>query len=997
MTITQAESGLSNDEYAALTGSSIGPAYRVTRYAGARKMIGMPHTLDNRYYAPTTGLPAPVLVVGFDALEFLGKLTYVSISDVIHITQVTPTFGTGIHSGTLADTQTLATATVTLGAPTPMPIASLATNGSLLRLFYVASNGFISYRDSTDGLNFGSEVQFQYVPWDRAITDSTISQTSTVYAYVNFLAATSPTCVHVARYYRNSLGDGGDGFCYRFYTYEYAPSTAGTQAATWYEIYSDITWQHRMHEMDAVRYNGQDIILVSTFLPERPGVKTVGRSVQKLGYSQSGLISFRYSLLGRSWSDHYRVDTLDMTGPNLFRVHGRLSIVDNLVVATAVSQDGADYLSDQAIAPFGSVRTYTTKDGRFWSSGRILYDPWAFFYVDKAAHDSDVYLRPNGYKLVGQDGWLMRFSWYSYQVGAWPHIGPGTTAGQFDLTPLINDYSASVNDSFQSSLTLNRFESDGLADLGTLHLSGAEIVQPGDILTHEWGYFSASAGVPYYVLVATTEVDSVEIESQTPVQNIIIHDRDRLAWMSDKYKSEQSYQWNDPGVGYDTWSDTTNTGYGGMTHSADQSSGTLRTDGGGLIVSSNNVQAIAFSTFVDEMWNGGSEVFLSFPASADAALPSTSQYAGIVFRARDKDNYWQVILYPSLIDGSTGSVTFPAQIRVKEIRGGVIQTEPSGVAIGTIFTTYNPGTGNTPMLVSANNSNQPIGLRVRFHYGTLDVYFAPSNSVNWYWVGTYLMYGSHITPDPIHTPGWLKKSPQDSGFVGQIGLGYSDTDTWPVPDAAIISLVTEIDQSLYPTPLGVPFLPYGLNNNSAHLDVGPGLAPVIIDPCSPLTFPVGWTIDYGTTATPIADDSGYTPTGVMTVGALHEGSDGSYQYLFYAHYDVPAGKNVKSFGMYLGAEGGGGQGELSIYGDYADGTQAPLGACIHTANFGRTAWFLASQGTTADRANGRDEVASFRKLRLVTLVSSFALYTATDLVDHMKYHLAGVYVCLVDA
>jgi len=1000
MTITQAESGLSNDEYAALTGLSIGPAYRVTRYAGRRQLSYDAHDLTDLIYSS-----AHVVVLGFDALEFMGKITYVAISDAIRITQITPTFVTTIAVPILSGVQVKVTASITLSAPTPMPIASLVTDGTTLRLFYVAANGLISYRDSTDGLNFGSEVQFYYTPWDVAIDAGTVPQTSTVDVYVNFLAATSLTCVHVAYYHRHNLGTGTGGFYYRFYTYEYAPSTAGTRAATWYQIYSDITWQHRMHEMDAVRYNGQDIILISTFLPERPGVKTVGRSVQKLGYSQSGLISFRYSLLGRSWSDHYIVDTLDMTGPNLYRVHGRLSIVDNMVVATAVSQDGADYLSDLAVAPFGSTRTYTTKDGRFWSSGRILYNAYGYFYIENYSGDSNTRLRPNGHKLIGRDGWLFRFSWFQFQTGVWPSLSSAVTSGKFDLTPLINDYSASVNDSFQSSLTLNRLESDGLADLGNLHLSGAEIVKPGDILTHEWGYFNPTDNTPYYVLVATTEVDSVEIENQSPVQNIIIHDRDRLAWMSDKYKSEQSYQWSDPGVGYDTWSDTSNTGYGGMTHSADQSSGTLRTDGGGLIVASNNVQAIAFSTFIDEMWNGSTEVLFSFPVSVDPALPTDQQYAGVVFRARDKDNYWRVILRPYALNGGTAAVIY-----VEEIRGGVKQLESGnelvGVPVGTAFGSYNPGDGNRPLLViptSANGFPSWVGLRARFHYGTLDVYFSPSDlyprGSQWYWVGTYLMYGSHIIPSPLSTtdfPIWQKKSPQDSGFVGQIGKGYSDTDTWPVPDAAIISLVTEIDQSLYPTPLGVPFLPYGLNNNSAHLDVGPGLALVIIDPCSPLTFPVGWTIDCGTTSAAIADDSGYTPTGVMTVGVLEQESNGAYHYRFEAHYNVPAGKNVKSYGMYLGAEGNG-NGELSIYGDYADGTQAPLGACIRNINFGRTAWFLESQGTVADRADGRDEVAGFRKLRLVTRSTSKALYEATDLVDHAKYHLAGVYVCLVDA
>lgn len=841
------------------------------------------------------------------------------------------------------------TTPVLLGNSTVPPVVCYK-RGYAYTVGFVDSSGYIKTCGSNNGSTWSSPAQLYSTSVSNVEWLSWGATTETMYVVKNETGNRHILCVTSTGIYDSEVYwpfplSGFD--CELFYDESSFPASA--VANSWPGVGSP------GHNDASVRH----CLVFQSNLPSTYTYKNVNGSPVKTTQDSGGLMSFVVSPAGEGGRFQYQftpynaVETFDLQTPAQFRRGAHISTSNSLVqpindndilYASCMGADG-DSNTEGTGYSYNAMYYYTSRNGRDWSQCQLIMtcvdtstnapinNNWLIY--DHALIKSGKYLYIIGSSSCGRS--LLPAAWGT-------DLHP---ALKLDVSALVTDYSSNASDVRQTSVTLSNHNNA----LGSFFMNN-----PGRyVLYTKIG--AVRGGVPYYFNVSYEFIDTIQPDRERPGNHVKITARDVMSLLTDRVENINSLQYDSQLVGRDTFTNANGTENTGLAHTAVQT-GTWATIDNKLRLRSAFKEGIAFNTFKTSVANGSASAMIEIidptlhtaPDGSTATSSNAPTAAGVIFHAADKDNFWRAqynwwtnhveLVYRSAGVDSVMAYTNPDS-----------NTNFSGIAHADETTQHLIHRGGV------------IGIRVEFRYSLVRVYLAFCNQVT----STVVPYYGVLIPVLTYVcpASTLTLAALGSGYVGMYSIGYSDLDTG--------------DGEVPPVIIVPPPPPPPINN-----------------PCSPLTFPVGWTIDYGTTSAAIADDNGYTPTGVMTVGALHQQSNGAYDYRFEAHYDVPAGKNVKSFGFYLGAEGTA-AGELSIYGDYADGTQAPLGACLHNINFGRTVWFLESQGTTADRNDGRDEVAGFRKLRLITLASSKALYEATDLVDHAKYHLAGVYVCLVDA
>lgn len=138
------------------------------------------------------------------------------------------------------------------------------------------------------------------------------------------------------------------------------------------------------------------------------------------------------------------------------------------------------------------------------------------------------------------------------------------------------------------------------------------------------------------VQIGRTHLDSIEMDKQLPENTVRITSRDHLAYMTDLIASEQAHYWKSQIVGMDNYADVIGGNYGGLSHTATQT-GAFRTRSRYLEVDVDAEEAVAFSTFSSDIWNGVIQIGFLLTSGG------TGQYAGVVFRAYDSSNMWYAV------------------------------------------------------------------------------------------------------------------------------------------------------------------------------------------------------------------------------------------------------------------------------------------------------------------------------------------------------------------
>lgn len=606
-----------------------------------------------------------------------------------------------------------------------------------LSLDTTSENAFYVWAACTDGL-YRRRVTFSQVDgWQPGSWSLFLSQSN-----ITFIAPINDRCHYV---YRDATKGISNLRCFH----------------DGVSVDSDIWWTSDITGFDAVEHNGEDVIIAVAGTPGLTALKVEGTAVMKMVYASGGLVAFKYKY--KSWGDHIEVDIVEKETSYRYRKRVKASVINDRIVAIAYTGEGDELYN------LTGYRMYTSKDGRFWSRGE---------YIELPGESSSY-----GAKLLAHEDYVYAFErrnvWRSPST---LQIGYSSPLIQVDVTSFVIEYDIQHDGMLQSSVVLDNslhwLDNHPIINrdnslVFTHHLgywlvpSGGTVGTYDDGHTYDGGYVyggsSILAPVQALVLVGVTEVDTMGHEIGLPEDYVKFSGRDALGRMSDRSQAEQPRYWQTQLIGSDNYRNNTNTNYGGLRHTASQG-GSWGTVGETLQLFSSNSEGVAFSTFSPYVWNGGIQVEFNL------SKKHNSEFAGVVFRATDKDNAW-LVKYNQAND----------RLELIERRNGADSIKAQSTVLGW--------------------SNDPIASRyvnVKFRYARVNVYTSSDNAT-WSKVISYLMDGVYALDFFPQT----RISRQERGFVGVIGRGYTPPNYWKtvLPGTA-------------PT-TGVP-IPSGIENEWEH-------------------------------------------------------------------------------------------------------------------------------------------------------------------------------------
>lgn len=509
--------------------------------------------------------------------------------------------------------------------------------------------------------------------WEEIVTDDSIV----------FVAATSSTTVH----YVTLSSDN-----YQFHVWEDGDITD-----------SSVYWGFPMTSFSARRISGKDVLAFTANTPGTPSSKTENLKVVKyiLPTGILGIITYQYG----TWSDHIEVDRVDQWSNFRYRSNVKLSVIDSKLWMTCYSSEG------RAKQPVVGTRFYCSKDGIHWTRGELVSLAVSGVWGTSLQRLGDTIYALGRIGGSSADSTL----WFDYP----------TTSTTMDLSPYIHQLTVSRRDMQQISIVVDNSRG-WISDT----LLGQKRTMTLLLKTGFWipvtGYVTQRQGL--------FEVDNVEPSMDQPDRMVQISGRDRLAWMTTKTQSEQFVNWLPQGLGLDAYIDTTETGYGGMTHSA-PADGTWQAHDNLLYLTTSNQSGLVYSTYLFDTWNGSVQSHFGLSSA------SNGEYAGLIFRSQDKDNG-----YAYYYDQATD------KLRLERWSGGdrTLVWQSSTKSWGGVASRY---------------------LRVDFYYSEIRMYSSSASPavnarVTWTLENTSIVSG------------FSSSAVSDSGYVGMMGRGFSDLEYW---------------------------------------------------------------------------------------------------------------------------------------------------------------------------------------------------------------------------
>lgn len=466
----------------------------------------------------------------------------------------------------------------------------------------------------------------------------------------------------------------------------------------WSETGSGIHWGFPIDSFDAVALSDRDVLVMATDMPGMLTAKAINRKVVKSVLNAGGLMAFNYA--NGVWSDHTIIEKLDEQSDWNRREAVRLTKIDDTVWCTCLSRNGT------RLGSFTRYRAFRTVDGETWTRGELLP-------VTHVSEDGLQIFRAGAYAVALERSRAYRSA---------STLLTGLSTVTLDITNWVTELKVVRQDMAQVQLRLDNktgwVSSSILSGLSRCLLyvyGGAWVDNPKrKVLT----------------LVGVFEVDTYGNPKALTENAVHLTGRDFMAWLSSTTQSESFLHWEPQALGADDHTDTTGTSYGGLSHTAVMS-GEWMTENGKLLARSNDKLCIALATFNTELWNGDAQVALQLTGG------QSLEYAGLLFWAQDKDNWWSAAYYGN-----------SQRLEINEMRGGQVT-----------FHTATP-LGSHPW-----GTNRRF-LRVEVYYAQIRVYTS-EDGINWTEDLTYLAPGK--SGDTI----FLRQ-----GAFGYIAYGYSDRDNW---------------------------------------------------------------------------------------------------------------------------------------------------------------------------------------------------------------------------
>jgi hypothetical protein len=249
------------------------------------------------------------------------------------------------------------------------------------------------------------------------------------------------------------------------------------------------------------------------------------------------------------------------------------------------------------------------------------------------------------------------------------------------------------------------------------------------------GYTLGTDTAPTLVDTALLEMDTLDISDALPANSVKITGRDLISWMTDRVKAENAVVWKEGFAAGDNFSSIVGTNYGGLGSVAIQK-GDWKSRDGYLVASSNNAECLEFSTLASTLWNGEVRV--------TAEMLNANDKFGIIFRAVDKNNFWYARFT------STGAV-----LEIIERRNGTDTVQLAGV--------WSSSSTVTPVIVHAV---------VKFNYATITAGIELEED---YFIGTNANTLIHtvVSTDRVYGTPYrrtVSDSLLDQGFTGLYAL-----------------------------------------------------------------------------------------------------------------------------------------------------------------------------------------------------------------------------------
>ena len=462
--------------------------------------------------------------------------------------------------------------------------------------------------------------------------------------------------------------------------------------------------------IDALLWEGRALLVMAIDIPGRTTMTVEGVTPVRHITRSGGILAFRAT--DTNISEEIEVDIVDKYTVFRYREAVRLSALNGKVVVTCAASDGNEVVN------YRSYRYYTSADGEYWSRGKILHE-----FPSSLQRPLTLLLRGNTvYALNRRE---------IYQSPATYMTGTSTVV--HDITSRVLAYQTQQADMRQSSLVVSN-EDDFFAPLMADYHTWLVVTQLG---FHGVGLLQT----------AVEEIDSwqeeIGIRGPEYIRAVRISCRDFTARLTDDAVAEEPKYWQAQLAGADAFVDNTGSGYGGMAHTATQA-GSWRTEDNTLLLVANNEEGVAFSTFNSALWNGSVEYGVRL------SLADNREYAGVCFRALDKDNLWAA-WYDQQSD----------RIHLIRRMNGTNSLVAQSATLGW----------TTAILSSWRY------IRAVFRYANIWVDVS-SDAAAWQRVIAYTVPGNRIIAgesEPVYDR-FIER-----GFVGCIGRGYSTMDYWYTP------------------------------------------------------------------------------------------------------------------------------------------------------------------------------------------------------------------------
>ena len=488
----------------------------------------------------------------------------------------------------------------------------------------------------------------------------------------------------------------------------------------WSSTSSDIYWPYPVHAFDAVLFEtGRDLLMLATDLPPLIGSRVVGAEVTQEVNQVQGLVTF-WVANGR-WSDHEVIDVIDKVKTFPSRTSLRLSfhafLPENILYGAYLRCGGTeDY-------PYSKAAVIRSKDGVNWEFPELIEGLTPPFIILP---------RTDYLYAAGIDETLRS------PCCAWG----GQTPEELDVTEYVVGLESSAAEIRNSQVRLSN-PADVLS--GTLAQEDSRLQ-----VVYDLGY--VVGGDNLRIQVSLEDLISHQQQTVLPHQGIGLATRDFLGRVN-RVRSDYAAEWPNMQAGRDIFNDPSGTGYGGMRHMAPYKPSWKTPGGEEIHLVSNNKEGLAVSTFVTDALNGSAET--AFQVKTDY----NGEYAGIAFRAFDKDN-----LHFFIYDRDTDKFNL--------VKGIGLDLDDDDERDDTVLA--------IAQNVMTWALNEWYWLKVVVRYSLVYAFYSTDGIT---WVAVTWHDGLGGSTDPIELAGqgeWYDDSPSVlSGRFGLIGYGYSANDSPP--------------------------------------------------------------------------------------------------------------------------------------------------------------------------------------------------------------------------